>query len=294
MPQNGHQEVVMFYDAAEEIEQEFLFSDFEQKMLTGEVVLESRAASVTKGAYCVVGSGMQLAGIVYFLVNIDEYGCLDSAFNLPLRYLARQAGPSGTLEHGVVRVASRGRCAVPWHSLNLWEPKYLELDAMLSNVQQRLYRNRLGLKPTAPDCIDVFAEDDGPGMFGETDVLDLSELPVAPPTEAPDAPAAGPRPPQAAPQASGQSEAPDTQELQRRLTEVFGQAGKLNMQDLIRLHSEQLSQAKNLYQQEVQRHQAAHLEQLKGFREEIHQLKVSLRQEQSRNRRLQQMLRGDP
>ena len=63
--------------------------------------------------------------------------------------------------------------------------------------------------------------------------------------------------------------------------------------NLIRLHSEQLNEAKAKYRQDVESQQMAYLDQLRAAREEIHALKVALRQEQGRSRRLQQMLRGD-
>ena len=84
-----------------------------------------------------------------------------------------------------------------------------------------------------------------------------------------------------------------TQMFAAKLTEVFGDAGKLSLQDLIRLHAEQLEQAKMQYREQVEAQQMSYLDQLRCAREEIHELKVELRQEQGRSRRLQQMLRGD-
>jgi hypothetical protein len=78
-----------------------------------------------------------------------------------------------------------------------------------------------------------------------------------------------------------------------KLNEVFGDAGKLSLQDLIRLHTQQLDQARTKYRDDVETQQTAYLSQLRSCREEMHDLKVALRQEQGRNRRLQQMLRGD-
>jgi hypothetical protein len=43
----------------------------------------------------------------------------------------------------------------------------------------------------------------------------------------------------------------------------------------------------------MERQQQGYLEQIKNCREEIQKLKSALRHEQERNRRLQQLLRGD-
>ncbi len=285
----GHQEVVMFLNAAEEIVDEYLFDDFESELLTGEARLEAHAASSAKAVYCVVGSGLTLVGAVYFLVAVDENGGLDQGFNLPLRYLARQAGVNGELEHGGVRLATRGKCAVPWHSLNLWEPTSMSSQELLEVLQQRVYRNRLKLRHVANNGVDVFGDSEPLGevdtsMVEGEDFIALSDF---------EEPASTPKKPPAAAEKRPAADL-ETHELTQRLNEVFGQAGKLSMQDLIRLHSEQLAAAKERYRNEVENNQSTYLDQLKTYRSQIHDLKVALRQEQSRNRRLQAMLRGDP
>ena len=66
-----------------------------------------------------------------------------------------------------------------------------------------------------------------------------------------------------------------------------------SISNLIRLHTDQLSAAKLKFRDDLQQHQQVYLDQLRVCKEEIRELKVALRQEQSRNRRLQQMLRGE-
>ncbi|XOV81934.1 MAG: hypothetical protein ACFHXK_13815 [bacterium] len=278
MPNGGQQEVVMLFNNEGSVMAEMHFSTFE-RLLNGDDKLDGHAASLVKAAYCVVGNGLALRGAVFFLFSVNEEGYIDPSFNLPLRYLVQQAGVAQDLGQGGIRKASRGQCPVPWHAVNLWEP---DSEQGLSQVQSRIYRNKLKLK-NSTGCRD---ED-----FFPPESLSI-ELSTVDSQQEAGARKQGNRP--------AHLRVTDTRDAQGRnqqfaakLTEVFGDAGKLSLQDLIRLHAEQLEQAKMQYREQVEAQQMSYLDQLRCAREEIHELKVALRQEQGRNRRLQQMLRGD-
>jgi hypothetical protein len=245
-------EVVMLFGADEDIASEMFFAEFET-LLSGAAKLDACAGSVTKAAYCIVGNGLALKGLVFFLFNVDEEGVVDPAFNLPLRYLAENAGAGPDLGQGPIRKASRGQCPVPWHSVHLWEPTNPEA---IDLVQRRVYRNKLKLKSSTVV-----------GAPQVDDELVSGEVELAPGTE--------------------------NAALEARLTDTFGEAGKLSLQDVIRLHKQQLEETKLKYRDDLEQHQQTYLDQIRDCREQIHELKVALRQEQSRNQRLQQMLRGE-
>ena len=267
MARSGHQEVVILYQADETISSEIPYATFQQH-LSG-LPLESHAASRVKAVFCVVANGLRLAGVVFFEFVVDEHGAVDPSFNLPLRYLVQNSGVGGELEHGVVRKASRGQCPVPWHSTNLWEPESAD---SLQELQQRLYRNKLGIKPVLTGLEDYFDADLDRSSQSDNNPLSLEGFD---PGEA-------------------HTERSETKELIARLEDVLGQDGRMSMQDLVRMHSDQLSETRVQHRRELEEQQTGYLEQIKTYREEIHELKVALRQEQSRNRRLQEMLRGDP
>jgi len=299
MSGSGHQEVVMLFDARSDICTEMSFAAFE-RLLAGDQCLDRLAASVVPAAYCVVGSALSLRGIVFFQFGVNEEGRVDASFNLPLRYLAQQAGQGEDLGQGPIRKASRGRCPVPWHSVNLWEPA---ADQGPEAVQARLYRNKLKLDSAAL-CKDedFFASDDDSmelidfdASFNEQ-ISDIGLFDESGNGAEPD-PLESPSP--ASPvgrnleaDTDGGNASDQTQALAAKLTEALGETGKLSLQDIIRLHAEQLEQAKAKYRDDVESQQSGYLEQIKECRAEVHELKVALRQEQGRNRRLQQMLRG--
>ncbi len=274
MSEHGPQEVVLFLDSEHEIVEEMFLADFE-RLLAGNERLDRYAASKVHAVYCVVGNGLSVRGAVFFLFSVDENGVPDANFNLPLPYLAQHAGVGADLGQGGIRIASRGKCPVPWHSVNLWEPGDAD---MIDAVQRRVFRNKLRLQT---HCgfrdEEFFASTDTPITLTEAGALD-AEAPLV-------------TPPQGASERNGNGV--KAAEYSAKLNEVFGAEGKLSLQDMIRLHSEQLNEAKAKYREDVESQQLAYLDQLRAAREEIHALKVALRQEQGRNRRLQQMLRGD-
>lgn len=261
-----HVPVVIFYDQNEEYLDEMSGEEFDQ-FLAGDILLDAYAASVVKGCFCIVGNGLKLRSLVLFLLPINEHGQVDGGFNVPLLYLAQHAGFAGDLGDGPIRVASRGQCPVPWHSLNLWDSAS---KTVTENVQKRIYRNKLGLKPVLIHGIEF---DDDPSAGPELD--DAADTAVVS-------------------QVDAEVSASTAAEFAQRLEAVFGTQGKVSMQDMIRLHAEQLAEAKQDHRDALDQQQDAHMARMRAARKEIHDLKVALRQEQSRNRRLQEMLRGDP
>lgn len=284
MSVSGHQEVVMFYDADENICGEQHFSVF-NKHLEGEDRVEKLAASVTRAAYCVVGDGLSLRGAAFFQFAVDEDGVFDPSFNLPLRYLVQHAGLCEDLGQGPIRKASRSQCPVPWHAVNLWEP---DAEDAMEVLQSRIYRNRLKLLsstacrdeeffPPPEEPVELF--DNDPTNTGDVAGLGESAAAIVHSNGGTGANGNGAKVGNAV---NGALDLALNQAFAQRLDDVFGAQGKLSMQDMIRLHSEQLDEVKSQFR-----------DQLNAYRDEIHDLKVALRQEQGRSRRLQQLLRGD-
>lgn len=289
MSNGSPQQVVIWFDAEECIADEMLYDQFEQA-LAGQRALSAFAASQAKAAYCVVGNGLLLRGAVFFQIKVDEEGRADPSFNLPLPYLAQQAGVGARLEGNAIRIAARGRCPVPWHSVNLWEP---DLDETVAAVQRGLYRNRLKLQSVTDfDEANFFPDVAEPALVDEAYDQRHQYAGAATGMEK----VTGPRGPRAA--SAKQVEAGSAQQLVRnaefsaRLTDLFGDAGKLSLPELIRLHTEQLDELKTKFSSDLQSQQSVYTDQLRAAREEIRSLKVALRQEQSRSRRLQDLLRA--
>jgi hypothetical protein len=242
--------VLLFESGCEAVTQEIHFCEFET-LVEGSGTLEQYAASIVNAAYVVVGNALSVQGLVFFTFRVDEDGRLDSAFNLPLRYLVEMAGAGPDLGTGPIRLACRGQCPVPWHSGNLWEPILEGEKSTAALAQKQIWRNRLALKPKGR-------------LATVTEELALVDVLV------------------------------DQRKLEERLTETFGENGKVNLESLIRQHSDQLTKVSDRYRGDLERQQQVYLDQIRGCRGEIQKLKSALRNEQERGRRLQQLLRGEP
>jgi len=253
--QEGYEEAVLLFDAdMNGIDSEYTTSDFEV-LIGGGADLSQFAASVVRAAFTIVGAALSVRAMVFFTFRVDENGKADPSFNLPLRYLAENAGPGPDLGAGPIRLACRGQCPVPWHSVNMWEPLNTPEHDSIALVQKVVWRNRLGLKPSGAlhrmENDDVELVENG---YGTRRIMDM----------------------------------------EARLTETFGEQGKVNLENLIRQHNERLSEVSSKYRVELAEQQQLYLSQIKSCRDEIQALKSELRNEQQKSRRLQALLRGDP
>ncbi len=259
--QDGYEEAVLLFDAdLQGIDSEYTSSDFEA-LIAGGANLSQFAASVVHAAFVVVGAALSVRAMVFFIFKVDEDGLADPNFNLPLRYLADNAGPGPDLGAGAIRLACRGQCPVPWHSVNMWEPGAGPDGGSIDLVQKVVWRNRLGLKPSG--AIDKVLE---------AEHLVLLENGLE--------------------QSNGQRLSQKIMEA--RLTDTFGEEGKVNLEKVIRQHNDRLSEVSSKYREELAEQQQTYLMQIRDCREEIRELKSALRNEQQKSRRLQALLRGDP
>lgn len=285
--QDGAQEMVVVFDASgSTVELELGFDAF-QALVARRETLCSHAASLVRAAYVQVAAGLAVRAVVFFQFRVDEEGRLDPTFNLPLEYMANNAGLGPDLGLGRIRMASRAQCPVPWHAINLWEPATVGDAHAAQLVQKAVWRNRLGLKP-AP-------------------VTKVRRAAVASPTQR--------RKPHEAVQeldealgATAEIRVAEQQRFGSRLA-VGGGAGVEGLQtsghtsrsrargaaaDRASVATDGgLTPPPEHLRSELQRQQQSYLDQIKACREEIQKLKSSLRHERERNRRLQQLLRGD-
>lgn len=250
--QDGFAEAVLVFEPdLSAVASEMRLCEFDA-VTEGAATLERFAASVARAAYAVVGNALSVRGIVFFTFKVDEEGRVDPSFNVPLQYLMEHAGPGPDIGTGPIRLACRGQCPVPWHSVNLWEPRGEGDEHSIQLVQRAVWRNRLGLKPR------------GKVLRSPVDDIVLEDSLVT------------------------------QRKLESRLTQTFGEEGRVNLEQLIRQHSDQIEKVSAKYRTDLERQQQTYLDQIRNCRDEIQKLKSALRHEQERSRRLQSLLRGEP
>jgi hypothetical protein len=270
-------EAVFFFDG-DDVATELHYSEFEA-LLAGSATLQPFAASVARGAYVVVGTGLAVRAVVCFQLRFDEEGRADAKFSVPLRHLATQAGAGPDLGCGAIRLASRRQCSVSWHAMNLWEPEGSGEASPLKAIQRAAWRNRIGIKLAASDGVDP------PVQIEPIE----SEPTKAPPPQPP----AGPAPPRAAAAHPIPPRPAVVGPADRKIDQAFGDEGRVSLSQLIQQHNQNLEALTRKYRADLEQQQQVYLDQVRNCRDEIQRLKSLLRHEQNRNRRLQQLLRGD-
>lgn len=293
--QDGAQELVVVFDqSGSKPGLEMRYGQF-KALLAQKATLEKYADSTLKAAYAQVGTGLTLRAVVFFLFRTNAEGYVDPAFNLPLDYMATHAGQGPDLGHGPIRMASRSQCPVPWHGINTWEPTGSGERHAAMLVQKVVWRNRLGLKPSVVvRHSQGFAADQQPaaGALVQSQragraVPVVSEVPAKVSVDS---------------AADGDSRASTLRMMRRRLQAALREPADSvadlpvepgDSQSPGSADPQRLGEAALRIRGEMERQQQAYLEQIKNCRQEIQALKSALRHEQERNRRLQQLLRGD-
>ncbi len=274
--QEAFAEGVFFFEG-DEIAVEMRYPEFEA-LLAQSTTLDHFAASLVRGAYVVLGAGLAVRGLVCFLLRIDENGHADPNFAVPLRHLVRHAGAGPDIGCGAIQMASRAQCSVSWHALNLWEPEGEGEQHPLRVVQRAAWRNRLGLKLSmGDDAIPLLAPPDG------------DAAPNAPKAEA--APVMKPIPKASNRKAPAKARA--VVQADDKIDQAFGEEGRVSLTQLIAQHNSNVDGLMRKYRADLEQQQQSYLDQIRGCRDEIQRLKALLRHEQNRNRRLQQLLRGE-
>ncbi|MEM1230674.1 MAG: hypothetical protein AAGI15_09065 [Pseudomonadota bacterium] len=152
--------IFLFEEDLSALASEMRYSEFES-LLNRSASLAQFAAARVRAAYVVVGEALTVRAVVFFRLRVDEDGYVDDRFNVPLRYLAKQAGPGPDLGTGKrIRMASRGHCPVPWHASSLWEPEGVGDVHPAMRLQKAVWRNKLELKPRASRMAQLAEQDE--------------------------------------------------------------------------------------------------------------------------------------
>ena len=242
---------------------ELHYEEFEA-VLNQSTHLPDFAASRVHAAYAAVGASLSVQGVVLFQVYVDEQGYADPGFNLPLRYLLRNAGSGPDLGRGAIKLACRGQCSVPWHSKNLWHPEAEGEQHPAMLVQKAVWRNRLGLPLINAPCSaepDALVASGGGTIASGFAAAELAEHADA--------------------------------TCGTQIDDIIASDGRVNVRQLIEQHHKSVRELERKHQDALVQQQQIHLEQIRRTREELRQARGALEHERYRNRMLQQLLRGD-
>ncbi|GAA3948690.1 DNA repair ATPase [Allohahella marinimesophila] len=143
---NGFEAVLFLED--QYVVRQMRFAEFEA-VLDGVVPMPDLADAESFAVYAVMDEQLQVRATVFFKIYFDEEGRADPEWNLPLRRLARIAGPGPDLGAGPVRLACRSQCPISWHLADLWDPDMRPGGNDFQVIRKALKDNRLGFERVA-------------------------------------------------------------------------------------------------------------------------------------------------
>lgn len=136
-------EAVMFF-ASGDVDKEMLYTEFEA-LLDCVVPMRDFAGRSLEAAYVRFDEHLNILAVVLFQVPFTEDGFPDALWNLPLRQLADAGTRGPDLGGGPVRLATASQCPLARYQELLWDVRFDGLGNTLSQIQDRLRSNRLGI-----------------------------------------------------------------------------------------------------------------------------------------------------
>ncbi|MAM85950.1 MAG: DNA repair ATPase [unclassified Hahellaceae] len=143
---NGFEAVLFLED--QYVVRQMRFAEFEA-VLDGVVSMPDLADAESFAVYAVMDEQLQVRATVFFKIYFDEDGRADPEWNLPLRRLARIAGPGPDLGAGPIRLACRSQCPISWHLADLWDPDMRPGGNDFQVIRKAIKDNRLGFDRVA-------------------------------------------------------------------------------------------------------------------------------------------------
>lgn len=270
-------EIVMLFDS-EGISHQMTFEELLEVIARGLSVADVAGQRV-KAIFAEVGTGLVVQSMVCFYLVFDDNGQLPRDWSLPLRDLAKKAGPGPDLGVGAIGLASRAQCSIPWHTASLWQPDLDDLsESELMMAQRLVWRNRMRL-PVGQDVqspadeekawLEGVQKTNRPGLSGN------SRLP--------------PRPRQNVTSTGASAEAG---RLNQKISSVFGDDPKVSVSQLVQLYQGRLKDMAAEHEKVLTSERQSNARATRQLKQRIERLEADLRSEQERSRRLQDLLRG--
>ncbi len=125
-----------------QVTKQLRFTEFEA-ILDGVIALNEFADREVTLVFAELNPQLQIQALVFFLLYFDENGRADSEWNLPLRQLAKTAGPGPVIGGGPTRLCCRSQCPVSWNQKDMWDPGMKPGANDFQAIHRALAENRL-------------------------------------------------------------------------------------------------------------------------------------------------------
>lgn len=141
--QHQTREAVLFFDNGK-IVKEMLYSEFEA-VLDNVVGIQEFADQDCSAVFVKINPQLQVLAAVFFTIKFMADGSVDGNWNLPLVRLSEISGRGPDLGGGIIRLACRSQCPIPWHQRSMWDPVMSAERNSFVAIRSVIARNRLGL-----------------------------------------------------------------------------------------------------------------------------------------------------
>lgn len=143
-------EAVLFFEHGA-LRKEMLRVEFDA-LLDHVVGVADFAGQTINAAYATILPGLVVEAVVLFRIGFDDEGYADRNWNLPLEQLLHYVESVSTLGQTDLRITCRSHCPLPWYQADLWDPDLDRDHNELTQIQEAIARNRLGLTfSTSPE-----------------------------------------------------------------------------------------------------------------------------------------------
>ncbi|MFN3580643.1 MAG: hypothetical protein ACK4VV_09255 [Pseudomonas sp.] len=136
-------EAVLFF-SERGIAKEMLYPEFEA-LLDGMVATPEFADETIEAVFLQINNRLHVRGAVFFTIDFDVEGNINSLWNMPLRNLAEKAGRGPDMGGGPIRLVCLGFTPNPKYRPHLWKPGQREGRSDLLMIKEAVTRNTLGI-----------------------------------------------------------------------------------------------------------------------------------------------------
>lgn len=136
-------DAVMFF-SERGIVKEMLYPEFEA-LLDGLVASPEFADETVEAVFLQISNRLHVRGAVFFTLDFDLDGNINSLWNMPLRNMAEKAGRGPDMGGGPIRLVCLGFTAEAKYRPYLWKPGQREGRSDLLMIKEAVTRNALGI-----------------------------------------------------------------------------------------------------------------------------------------------------
>lgn len=150
-------EAVLFF-SERGIAKEMLYPEFEA-LLDGMVSTPEFADETVEAVFLQISNRLHVRGAVFFTIDFDLDGNINSLWNMPLRAMAEKAGRGPDMGGGPIRLVCLGFSSNPKYRPHLWKPGQREGRSDLLMIKEAVTRNSLGILGDDQEAMAVLQTD---------------------------------------------------------------------------------------------------------------------------------------